>query len=164
MMVRYAVVSPDGFYRYVLTREWDADKPTLGWCCLNPSVADHVLDDRSLSRMVYFTMRQGYGKLVLCNIFGFRSQDPRALLRCADPIGPLNDKYMTQYLAGLNVVCGWGSGIPKRFAHRAIYVKLNLWNEGCRLYHLGLTKLGQPRHPLYLPNTTPFVEWEDERL
>lgn len=159
-MRRDAVLSDDGRYRYLLTRVWDDTLPLLGWCCLNPSKADHLVDDPSLTRMISFSQAFGYGGLLLGNLFGLRATDPAELTRCADPIGPDNDQYLLSALADLDVMCAWGASVPSYWRHRPPAVAARLRERGARLHHLGLTKGGHPRHPLYLRADTPLTLWE----
>ncbi|WP_454753949.1 DUF1643 domain-containing protein [Cupriavidus necator] len=37
-------------YRYRLWRYWDASRPTLGFMMLNPSTADHQVNDPTITR------------------------------------------------------------------------------------------------------------------
>lgn len=159
-MRRDAVLSEDGRYRYLLLRIWDQALPLLGWCCLNPSTADHLVDDPSLTRMIGFSREFGYGGLLLGNQFGLRATDPCELTYCADPIGPDNDHHLLSALAGLDVVCAWGASVPTYWRHRPAAVAAQLRERDARLHHLGLTKDGHPRHPLYLRGDTPLTLWE----
>lgn len=47
-----AVISGCKTYRYSLWREWDHQKPRLGWIMLNPSIADAETDDPTIRRCV----------------------------------------------------------------------------------------------------------------
>lgn len=159
-VARTAVLSDDERYRYLLTRTWAPALPVLGWVALNPSKADHLVDDPSVARMISFSQAFGYGGLILGNVFGLRSTDPAALVGHPYPIGPDNDEHLLAAMAGLDVVCAWGASVPVYWRHRPTAVAELLRQHGARLHHLGLTKDHHPRHPLYLRADTPLTRWE----
>jgi len=47
------------------------------------------------------------------------------------------------------IVCGWGTHADKQLAARAAGILKRAAPEG-KIYTLGLTKDGSPKHPLYL--------------
>ena len=129
---------------------------------LNPSTADETKDDPTVRRCVGFAKRWGFGGMFMLNIFAFRSTDPKELYAQEDPVGTENNHYITQVIqqpgVGLVVAC-WGNhggdsikGRWSGFADRGSEVVWRVQSAGrlnfCRLGDL--TKLGQPRHPLYL--------------
>lgn len=146
-----AVFSPSGVYRYQLRRWWVM--PTMParwvlWVMLNPSTADASIDDRTIGRCIGFSRGWGYDGLMVGNLFGYRATDPDTLHTAPDPVGSMNDVHlrMMASLAGL-VICGWGS---HKAATRARVVEA-MQVIGRPAHCLGLTKGGQPLHPLYLP-------------
>lgn len=157
--MRGAVLSDDGLYRYLLTRTWDPTLPVLGWCALNPSKANHEINDPSATRMIGFSKGFGFGGLLLGNIFGLRATDPAALVGHPDPIGPDNDRLLIDAMRGLTVVCAWGASVPPYWRHRPAAVAAQLRAAGADLCHLGLTKDGHPRHPLYVRGDTALTRW-----
>lgn len=158
-MERYATLSEDGLYRYTLHRRWNYDLPVLSWCCLNPSTANHLVDDNSTNRMIDFSRAFGYGGLDLFNIFGLISTDPAGLVAAEDPIGPDNDRYLLAIPAGEPLICAWGASVPHYWRHRPAVLVEQLRVKGVELHHLGLTKEGHPRHPLYLRGDTKPTRW-----
>jgi hypothetical protein len=104
-----AEISPDGMYRYSLERTWDQGKPTVLFICLNPSTADAVEDDATVRRMVSFARQFGGGRLLVGNLFAFRSKNRNDLLKADDPVGPENDKYLDKLIKSADiVVAAWG--------------------------------------------------------
>jgi hypothetical protein len=83
----------------------------------------------------------------MLNLFAYRATDPRVLRSIADPIGPANDRHLLDVCrqAAL-VVCCWGADGEYRDRDRQVLELL----RGIPLHALALTKLGHPRHPLYL--------------
>ena len=99
-----AEISPDGLYRYSLERTWDEEKPTVLFVCLNPSTADAVEDDATVRRMVSFARQFGAGRLLVGNLFAFRSAYKSDLIKAADPVGPENDKYLDKLIKSETLV------------------------------------------------------------
>lgn len=153
-MIRDAVFSPCASYRYLLIRGWAPSLPTVTFVCLNPSTATAEADDPTTRRCVAFARSWGFGTLYLVNLFAFRTASPAVLLRAADPIGPENDRWLDHAAAGATVtIAAWGN--RGRHRQRAATV-LPLLHAP---HHLGQTRLGSPRHPLYLRASTRPQLW-----
>jgi len=151
-----AVLSKDRRYRYTLSRTWDCEKGNAMFIGLNPSTADESENDPTIRRCMRFALEWGYGGIVVCNLFAFRATDPRAMKAATDPVGPLNDEMITTEArdAGLVIAC-WGN--HGQFLSRSDDVRKFLSSMKC----FGLTKRGEPKHPLYLRADTKLVELED---
>ena len=72
-----ARLSPDGRYRYLLTRQLGFGHGAVMFLMLNPSTADAVRNHRTIRRCINFGKAWGYGWLYVCNLSPFRSPDPR---------------------------------------------------------------------------------------
>lgn len=156
MDVRDAVISSCGLYRYRLTRDWDGDKPRLGFIMLNPSTADHREDDPTIRRCMGFARRDGFGGIEVVNLFAFRATKPQVMRAAADPVGPENDDYIRALLGrGHPVIAAWGANGDYRGRDQAV-LRLARETNRADLRHLGLTAKGQPMHPLYRPGDQPF--------
>ena len=93
-----------------------------------------------------------YGALIVTNIFGWRSTDPKGLLLCEDPIGRGNDAAIVRAAKEAKlVVCAWG----EHGAHmeRGREVLAMLAKQKAKLHFLRLNASGHPAHPLYLPSS-----------
>lgn len=163
-VLRTADISPDGVYRYTLNRIWGAGHGLLPWIMLNPSTADHELDDPTIRRCMAFARRDGYSGITVTNLYAFRATNPRDLLTAADPVGPRNDSVLRRLLLtaaaqGLPVLASWGvNANPDRVA------QLLEWPGADRLHSIGgVTADGHPRHPLYLPKTAEVAPWPGDR-
>jgi len=132
-------------YRYSLRRIWDRDKLPAMFIGLNPSTADEEDDDPTVRRCMRFACDWGYGGLLMANAFAVRATDPKEMLRHAYPVGPYNDDHLKRMSgkAGI-VVAAWGV----LGAHMGRDKKIMKMIQG--MFHLGLTKGGHPKHPLYL--------------
>lgn len=144
-----AVLSSCQTYRYALWRRW-SDAPPVLFVMLNPSTADETQDDPTIRRCIAFAQQWGHGGLIVGNLFAFRSPHPGDLCTCADPIGPDNDAWLDRLAQqSTAVVAAWGN--HGALMNRGQEVAARFPNMRC----LGLTKRGQPRHPLYVPADVP---------
>ena len=154
-----AVLSACGRYRYELTRRW-GDGPLLEWVMLNPSTADADSDDPTIRRCIGFARHWGYGAIVVHNLYAFRATNPEVLVNLDDPIGPLNAMYLSADRSqddctiaawGANAAAlGWWNGYPYDITDVM---------RGRKLYCLGTTLGGAPRHPLYVRGDATPQPW-----
>ena len=152
-----ALISECGTYRYLLWRKWGGSLDSvLSFVMLNPSTADALKDDPTIRRCIALAKRERLGGIQVVNLFAYRSTDPAVLGRVPDPVGPSNDHFIReQVFPGRVIVVAWGS---VRFQGRIGQV-MGMLREHGRAYCLGTTKNGSPRHPLYLPSSTPLVSF-----
>lgn len=143
-------------YRYLLTRTW-ASGPPLVFVMLNPSTADAGTDDPTIRRCIGFACREGAGGLVVLNLFALRATDPRELVAHPEPVGGSNDEFLAAHTRRHVVIAAWGA--HGRHHHRGATVARALQRAGTRLVCLGITRDGQPRHPLYTRANTPLVTY-----
>lgn len=157
---REAVYSTCERYRYRLTAEWDAGAPKLLYVMLNPSKATELANDPTIERCQRRARMLGYGAIGIVNLFGLRETSPKRLMAARAPVGPDN---LEQVEAALNwaddTLAAWGvHGAHRRQAEAIIPV---LKAAAKPLFHLGLSKEGHPRHPLYIPYSTKPVVWDN---
>jgi len=79
-MVRSAVISKCGRYRYLLTRKWGKRTDFATFVMLNPSTADGFRDDATIRKCIGFAKRWGFDGIQVVNLFAWRSRDPLDLL------------------------------------------------------------------------------------
>lgn len=168
-----AALDPSGKYRYALWRWWvppdrglqfrsmgPRDRTailvpvlrTVLWVMLNPSTADAAVDDNTIRRCLDFSHGWGFEALAVVNLFAFRATRTSALMAEAaggDAVGPENPGWIDVEARNADrIVLAWGAlANTALVALRANTVKRQL--AGRRLYCLGHTKGGHPRHPLY---------------
>ena len=154
-MDKYAFMSDCGKHRYLLSRIWDENKPMVMFIGLNPSRADHIKNDPTITRCEGFGKSWGYGGLYFANLYSWRTPYPENLIKhLPEAVGPdCNDNL--RYMIGFSdkVVCAWGSW---KFINERVKEVMTLINEP---YCFGLNKDGQPKHPLYLKSTTPLQKF-----
>lgn len=151
-----ATFDRDGLYRYELTRTWDETLPSVTWIMLNPSTADAHTDDPTISRVVGFSRNWGYGSAHVVNLFALRATSPSELRRATNPVGPDNDLVLTEVFGhDTPVIAAWGNQgairNPTTDEPRCQEVWRLLDDRSTEVWCLGLTRRGQPTHPLYLP-------------
>ncbi|WP_341864263.1 DUF1643 domain-containing protein [Gymnodinialimonas sp. 57CJ19] len=154
-----AVYSDCEAYRYSLTRVWDEAGERGLFIMLNPSTATEVQNDPTVERCERRSRALGYGAFRVLNIFAYRATDPRDMRRAEDPVGPENDAALLQGLDWADrVICAWGTHGEHR--GRGPEVAALLKGTGRELLHLGLSKAGHPKHPLYIGYKVQLQVWE----
>lgn len=154
-----AVYSDCEQYRYSLTRVWDVAGEKALFIMLNPSTATEVQNDPTVERCERRARALGYGAFRVLNIFAYRATDPRDMRRADDPVGPGNDAALLDGLAwGDRVICAWGTHGEHRARGPAVADLLR--DTGRELLHLGLSKAGHPKHPLYIGYKVQPQVWE----
>jgi hypothetical protein len=150
-------------YRYALTRVWSAKGRRVLFLMLNPSKATEVQNDPTVERCERRARALGYGGMRVVNIFAFRATDPRDLKAAADPAGPENARAIRDGVAWADqVIAAWGA----HGAHlgRGAAVAALLQGDAGRVFHLGLSKAGHPRHPLYIAYARRPEPWAAEAM
>lgn len=156
-MHRDAIISPCGRYRYRLTR---GAGRLLAFVMLNPSTADADQDDPTIRRCLAFAKREGYDGIDVANVYAWRATDPRALLSAANPFGDNDTHLLDLSLRHKVIVCAWGSNaIQAHVDHARRILTGKRGSHTARLFCLGTTKNGSPRHPLYVRGDAPLLPW-----
>jgi len=136
-------------YRYDLTRIWDEQGRKVAFVMLNPSTATEVQNDPTVERCERRARTLGYGAFRVCNIFAWRDTDPKKMRKAQDPVGPFNDQAIKDACIWADaVICAWGT--HGEHLQRGPAVEALMRGTKKPLYHLGLSKAGHPKHPLYI--------------
>jgi hypothetical protein len=160
-VIKSAVISEDGLYRYELRRVWDKNLLVLEWIMLNPSTADASIDDPTIKRCIAFARAWGFGGIVVRNLYAWRATNPAELVNLSDPVGPDNRAQLSSTDADLTVVAwganvaatGWWNGYP--FGWQKTVIKRDL-----PLMCLGTNANGSPKHPLYVRSSRSLEVWK----
>lgn len=157
-----AIISDCGAYRYELRRVWNDSLPPYVSGMLNPSTADAVNDDPTITRNRRRAEAMGFGSLIVWNLGAGRATDPKVWKKLSDPIGPENDNHIRRILSECHkrrgiVVVGWGN--HGTFLGRDKVVSQLAREIGVEFFCLGTTKRGQPKHPLYVANALEPTLW-----
>jgi hypothetical protein len=147
--------SSDGTYRWWYERRW-GDGPRLCWVGLNPGTGDTDGKPRpTLRKVVTWATEWHLDAVLVVNLFAYRATNPKALRTVnVDVIGDRNDEILrwATSTAG-KTLAAWGAG--GRLAGRGATVTHMLDDPIC----LGVTRYGEPRHPLYVPQATPPIPY-----
>lgn len=142
-------------YRYALWRYWQGDKDCVMFIGLNPSTADETKNDPTIRRCIGYAKDWGFGGICMLNLFAYRTTCPKILKIVSDPIGSKNNEFLKMYAdLRLTIAC-WGT--QGTFMKRGETVINLLGRES--LSCLGITKNGQPKHPLYLRRDVKIVSF-----
>ena len=144
-------------YRYALHRHIDgsSDNGTVMFIMLNPSKAHEMCkpDDPTIRRCKGFTKQWGYGHLVVVNLSPLRATKPKKLKELKDTgfepscVRKANLSILKHGAAMADkIVLAWGAN-----GTWDIRVKRALQPYVTKVYCLGTTKKGHPRHPLLVP-------------
>lgn len=158
-MIREAKISDCGRFRYFLRRIWDPTKKCLLVVMYNASTGDDEVDDPTIVKTVTFAKREGFGSIIIVNLFAYRTPYPAALKAAGYPVGEMTDDYFfaacTKCAA---ILVAWGAHAEglERVERVRRAIKAVSEAAGIPVSCLGRTKTGQPRHPLYLSAATPF--------
>lgn len=151
-----ATFDPSRAYRYSLWRRVGEGESVCLFVMLNPSTADETQDDPTIRRCMAFAKAWGYGMLAVGNLFAYRATDPKELKGGFDPVGPGNIVAMIHLMRRSDcIVAAWGS----HGRDRETPIRNMLRFGGREVNHLGLTKQGEPRHPLYVKADTELQVW-----
>ena len=148
------IFSHDRKYRYVLWRIWNLRRPILLQIGLNPSKANEMIDDPTITRGIVRADNENFGGFLMANLYAYVSTQPEVLLKNGDYIGEYTDYYLKQMIEiSEKQLCGWGSFKPVK--HRASIVLSMIKDPYC----LGVNADGQPKHPLYVGYKVPMIKY-----
>lgn len=161
--------SADGHsYRWYLIRQWDESRPQRACIGLNPSTANEVADDNTVNKLIRWADRDGFGSIAMLNLFALVATDPQEMLKSEHPSGTWCDYWIAYVCRWVDeILCCWGNhgthrdraaevvGLLKPYEVKMRYLQARDGNAR------GMTKQGQPPHPLYLGNSTPVLNWLD---
>ena len=135
-------------YRYTLWRTWNVKKPKVMFLGLNPSTADEINNDPTVTRCINYSKLWGYGGMYMMNLFAFRTTYPAELKNTINPIGKDNDYWIKKISKTADKCIGaWGN--DGDFLNRSKDVEKLI----PKLYCLKINNSGEPSHPLYLKST-----------
>jgi len=158
-----AVFSECGLYRYQLERDVQPEGIVFGFCGVNGSKAGVTVEDQTTLKWRGFTLRNGGRKYIAFSPFAYHATDVRELARVPDPVGPLNGEYIRDSIARSDILVPcWGNRakVPKKLRGH-FYDMLGLMlASGKPIKVFGLTKSGDPMHPLRLSYSTQLQDWK----
>jgi hypothetical protein len=157
-----AILSQCGRYRYRLERTVGMEGPVYAYFGVNPSTADANLDDATVRKWIGFTKVFGGRKFIVGNAFAYRATDVRELSKVDDPYGDELGDQVSQIIndADILVPCWGDTGkVPPALRDTFDVLLDALTSSGKPVLHFGLTRAGDPKHPLMLAYSTGLQPW-----
>ncbi|WP_291581404.1 DUF1643 domain-containing protein [Clostridium sp. UBA6640] len=93
---KYAEDELGNRYRYLLKRTWDKEKNIATVIMLNPSKADILKSDKTITSLMNYLIDNNYGSMIVVNMFSYMSTDPKELKNKKDEFEALNNKYIIE--------------------------------------------------------------------
>ena len=119
-----------------------AKKP-LGIVGLNPSIVKNG-KNATVSILSQIALREGFDSLIMTNLYGYITPDPKQLKKIQDPVGLENDTWIEEMASKCSkILCIWGNNPSLERVEKVLPTIKN------KAYTIGLTKSGQPRHVLH---------------
>jgi hypothetical protein len=151
----------DNRFRYSLIRRWRCG-PAVLVIMMNPSTANPIFDDPTIAKVTRMARRWhsgSFGRLLIGNVFAYRATYQDDLARVDDPVGPGNDRCLSEMASVAHlVVFAYGAPKTKALQRRGPVVVEMLRSAGIKPYVLRMGSLA-PWHPLYLPDSTQPISW-----
>lgn len=168
-----AALSSDDICRYLLYRRWRETAPggrgTVLWIMANRSTADGRDDDPTVRKVVGFTYRWGWDAVAVANLWPYRATKPSWLselihhpyLDHAHYMSSQDYAITTSAARAGRVLVAWGDCLRRlpEFPGRVAAVLNLLLSANADIRCLGLTRHGNPCHPLMLPYATPLLPY-----
>jgi len=163
-----ACFSNDRRFRYNLWRSW-APGDSITFLMLNPSIADEITMDRTVTRCFNFSKSFGFGTMCITNVFPLVSPYPIDLLTSLDRDGEgrRNLEHLAANLrASSALVIAFGTWPMRRELRYALGpIGDVVLQSGIVPQALAINADGSGKHPLYVAGSTsliPFV-WPTKR-
>lgn len=142
----------NGLYRPILTREWGLGQPTVVIIGVNPSKADHLIDDPTIKADYRHCDAWGFSRLIKLNLFDLVATEPKDMAKHPHPEGPSNwDAFREVFekpATKLVTVCAWGNWGKHNGQDWAVLKWLEYWEADLKC--MGTNQNGTPKHPLYM--------------
>ena len=151
------------YERYVLGKPGEHNILIFG---VNPSTAKPGDDDPTIRNVRRITKEKGYDGWIMMNLHPQRTPYPGDIKENAvwSENNPRVLEYVIREFRIHAIWCAWGNMIDmpgKKFLYGSLSTIYKVIGEYVKWYSYGnLTKDGNPRHPLYMPTTHKFQEFD----
>ena len=164
-----AIFSPCRTYRTGLSRDMGATEspfPPLVCIGLNPSTADHRIDDPTIRKDQHFTTAWGFGRFIKLNAYDYRSTDPAAMFKAQKAgktiCSPENNQMILRVVnraleLGGKIWVAWGAKIEPA---RQREIAMDLLGD-VELWCIDANQNGTPVHELYQKNESVLRLWTE---
>lgn len=146
------IVSPCRKYQYLSVFDFGTSLNPMGVVGLNPSFIKNG-KNQTASILLDIAMREGFDSIVITNLYGYITPDPKELNTIDDPIGKENNVWIENMKnACSKILCIWGNNPDQKRIDEVLPVIKN------KAYTIGLTKSGRPRHVLHTRKDSPLIK------
>jgi len=150
-------------YRYALWRFWNylaakaGEARAVMFILANPSKAGEFNDDPTVIKYAHYAQGWGYDGMYIGNLFAIISTHWRPWATSEEEaIGVKNDEWL-EIMKNSSCIHLAAWGFMGDYHPERAQVVARMFPK---LYHLGLAKVGFPKHPLYLPAHLKPILWE----
>ena len=124
----------------------------MGVVGLNPSFIKNG-KNATASILLDIAMREGFDSIVITNLYGYITPDPKELKTIQDPVGIENNTWIENMKnACSKILCIWGNNADQEIIDQVL-PKIK-----SKAYTIGLTKSGRPRHVLHTKKDLPLFK------
>lgn len=160
-------MSPCQRYRPRLDRWWDdGTGKRIMFIGMNPSTADAMFNDPTVSREIFFAKREGFGGIIKVNVMDVRLTNSKELgkltfsVRSGICLPSIRQAAKEVARDGGIIIAAWGK-LPPAFRVYADEALAAMREAGIPILCFGRNKDGSPKHPLYLRADTPLEPFND---
>lgn len=156
--------SMDRKHRFLLYRIWDSSKGLICFIGLNPSIANGEDNDNTITRLMHFTVQEGFGGFYIVNLFSQIATDFDDLRANFIQTKSKDNYFIWKFSMKSEKICLM-YGDKGIFENRNLEVLklLDTLNLTKKLYCFRRSKKNNPVHPLYLPNVTRMIRYETQK-
>lgn len=123
----------------------------MGVIGLNPSFIKNG-KNATTSILLDIAIREGFDSIIVTNLYGFITPDPKELKLIEDPIGRENSIWIENMKnACSKILCIWGNNPDQKRIDEVLPTIKN------KAYTIGLTKSGRPRHVLHTKKDSKLI-------
>ena len=149
-IVRKVKLSFDKKHRFMLSRHWNIEKPSLLYIMFNPSIADDKIDDPTVRRLISFSRTYNYGGFYVVNLYTYITPNPK-IIDTSVGIKKNNFKIIKNLTNKVDdIVYAWGNSIVEPSELRNL-----ITSPLC----FGKNTNGSPKHPLYLSSKSKLIKF-----
>ena len=139
-------------YQYLSIFDSGTAHNPMGVVGLNPSFIKNG-KNATASILLDIAIREGFDSIVITNLYGYITPDPKQLKGLSDPVGDENNIWIENMKnACSKILCIWGNNADKNRVREILPLIKK------KAYTIGFTKSGQPRHVLHTKKDVPLIK------
>lgn len=145
-------------HRLKLICTWDENLPECLYIMLNPSSVELDKCDQTIDTCIKIASYNGYGSIIIVNLFSLRTATPEKLLESNVRTIPQNIDIVKQSIDETDmIIAAWGKEGAWFNANYSILKYME--DNGKNLHYLHTDAYGYPMHPIYIKAVTHFKEY-----